>query len=69
MNNKYRMEKIIESALQIARLNAHGCIKETDQLLLLCKSDIGSHLSFYREKLETDAMGLLMNQDIKYEGE
>ena len=66
MNNKYRMEKIIECALQIARLKAHGGIKEDDHLVLYCKSDIESQLRYYREKLEDDAMGLLINQDIKY---
>jgi len=65
MDNEIRKRWIVESALQIARLQANGCTLEKEgELLLHCKSEVDHLIEFYRRKLEDDTMCLLMVQNI-----
>jgi len=52
---------IVETALQIARLKANGCLLQNGSIVQYCKSDVDTLLKYYRDTLEADAMKLLMN--------
>ena len=70
MKNDVRINWILESALQIARLKAHGATLESDGLLLRHSGyEVQDQIKYYQTKLESDALSLLLVQNIKYEGD
>jgi len=62
--NDQKMQWILHDVFQIARLKAHGCTLNTDGTLMLhSKSDIEVQIKYFQDRIEDEAMGILLRYD------